>query len=309
LNDRHAVEEAVRTFLEGLTQGRQALGELDLRRLEVTHVSDDRATADLEASLTWTLDHPEHGRSSRTEELTGPVEIERDGGSWRVVDVMVDGRPRSSSWREVPGSVELDGLRVEGLVLELASHHTRLELEVENRGAHPVVVYEALRGARTLGIWTYVPVPLADVVEVEPGRRRRVRAGWREVFPLDTDALRFVVRAGEVDGSRRFELHFAVRRRPAAEVVLLGRPPWPARLSVRRRRSLQLAPLAVVGAFLVLRWFRVAGIVFALEGLAVAAIGGYLSLVRRRGRPDSRFVVAALATIAVGVWLAWLDPS
>jgi hypothetical protein len=310
LNDRQAVEEAVRSFLEGIAHGRpQASGELDLRRLEVAHVSGDRATAELDASLTWTLDHPVHGRFARTEALTGPVDLERDGGSWRVVDVLVGGRRRSSSYTEVPGSVELDDLRVDDVVVELAADHTSVELAVENRGARPVVVFEALRGARTLGLWFYLPVPLVDAVEVEPGRRREVRAGWREVFPLDTDELRFVVRAGEVGGSRRLELHFAIRRRPAAEVVLLGRPPRRARMSVRRRRSLQLAPLAVFGALLVLRRFRAAGIVFALEGLAVALAVGYLWLVRRRGRPDSRFVVAALATIAVGVWLAWLDPS
>ena len=309
MNDRQAVEEAVGTFLEEIGHGRQSSGELDVRRLEVAHVSGDRATADLEASLTWTLDHPVHGRSVRTEELTGPVDLERDGDSWRVLDVKVDGRPRSSSWTEVPGSVELDDLGVEDVVLELAAHHASFELGIENRGAHPIVVFEALRGARTLGFWSYLPVPLVDAVEVEAGGRRRVRAGWREVFPLDTHELRFVVRAGEVGGSRRFELHFAVRRRPAAELVLLGRPPWRARLSVRRRRTLQLAPLAVFGALLVLHWFQAAGIVFALEGLAAALTVAYLWLVRRRGRPDSRFVVAALATIAVGVWLAWFAPS
>ena len=299
----------MRRFLEEIAHGRQAAGEFDLRRLEVAHVSRDHATAELDASLTWTLDHEVQGRFVRTEVLTGPVDLERDGDSWRVVDVMVDGRSRSASRTEVPGGVELDDLRVEDLVVELAAHHTSLDFGVENRGAHPVVVFEALRGARTLGFWTYLSVPLVDAVEVEPGRRRGVRAGWREVFPLDTDELRFVVRAGEVGGSHRFQLHFAVRRRPAAEVVLLGRPPWPARLSVRRKRWLQLAPLAVFGALLALRRFRAAGIVFALEGLAVALVGGYLWLVRRRGRPDSRFVVAALATIVVGVWLAWFDPS
>jgi hypothetical protein len=63
------------------------------------------------------------------------------------------------------------------------------------------------------------------------------------------------------------------------------------------------------GILLLLRRFRAAGIVFALEGLAVGVLGGYLWLSRRQGRPDTRFVVATLATIAVGVWLAWLDPS
>jgi len=141
LNDRHAVEEAVRRFLEGLLHERQASGELDLRRLEAAHVSGDRATADLDSSVTWTLDHPEHGRSSRTEKLTGPVELERDGEAWRVVDVMVDGRPRQSSRTKVQGFVELGDLRCEDLVVELAAHHTgrRRVVELPTRVVHPDV--------------------------------------------------------------------------------------------------------------------------------------------------------------------------
>jgi hypothetical protein len=68
-------------------------------------------------------------------------------------------------------------------------------------------------------------------------------------------------------------------------------------------------PLGAVALPLALRWFRVAGIVFALLGLVVTAQIGYVWLIRRGGRPNSRAMVAALAAIAVGVWLAWLDPS
>ena len=92
-------------------------------------------------------------------------------------------------------------------------------------------------------------------------------------------------------------------------MVTLGRLPWPARLSDRRRRQLGLVPLAAIALPLALRWFRAAGIVLALEGLAVAAAVGYVSLVRRRGRPNSRLAVAAVATIAVGIWIAWLGGS
>jgi hypothetical protein len=309
VSDPAAVEAAVRSFLEEMLRAVEAPGELDLRRLDVVQVSADRATAEVAAAATWTVDHPVYGRIVRAEDLSGPVDLERDGGGWRVVDVTVDGRRRSDSVTEAPGWVEEDGLRVGRLALDLGGRHTTVTFAVENRGALPVVVFEALRGARTLGMWTYLPVPLMKTVEVEPGARRGARAGWQEVFPLDTEELRLVVRAGEIDGSRRLELHFAVRRAPRPELVPLGPPPWPARLSVRRRRRLQLVPLAAVALPLALRWFRAAGIVLALLGLVVAAQVGYLSLIRRRGRPNDRAVVAALATVAVGVWLAWLDPS
>jgi hypothetical protein len=309
LNDRQAVEEAVRAYLERRTRGEEATGRLDFRGLEVVQVATERASARIEASTKWDIDHPVHGRRTFIEDLSGTVELERDDGGWRVVDFTVDGRPVSRSRTKAQGRVEVSGLRVEDVVLDLRAQVTSLDFVVENAGPRPVVVYEVVRGARVLGRWFYIPVPLTNPVEVGPGDRGSLYAGWKETFPLDTEELRFVVRAGEVDGSHRFELPFAVRRAPDAELVALGRAPWWARLSVRRRRWLQLAPLGVFGVLLVLRQFRAAGIVFALEGLAVAVIGGYLWLVRRRGRPDSRFVLAALATVAFGVWLAWLDPS
>ena len=299
----------MQAYLERRTRGDEGTGRLDLRRLQVVEVTTERARAQIEASTTWNLDHPVHGRRAFTEDLSGPVELELDDGGWRVLDFTVDGRPISRSKTKARGRVELGGLRVEDVELGLGTNVTSLDFVVENRGARPVVVYEVVRGALVLGRWFYVSVPLTNPVEVGPGERRSARAGWKETFPLDTEELRFAVRAGEVDGSGRFELHFAVPRRPDAEVVTLGRLPWPARLSDRRRRQLGLVPLAAIALPLALRWFRAAGIVLALEGLAVAAAVGYVSLVRRRGRPNSRLVVAALATIAVGIWIAWLGGS
>jgi hypothetical protein len=309
VGEEAAVEAAVRAFLEEMLRSVEAPGELDLRRLDVVHVSAERATAEIAASASWTLDHPVYDRIVRAEDLSGPVHLERGDAGWRVVDLTVDGRRRSRSRTEVPGWIEEGGLRVGQLVLDLGGRHTTVTFAVENGGTVPVVVFEALRGARTLGFWTYSPVPLMKTVEVEPGGRRGARAGWREVFPLDTEELRFLVRAGEVGGSRRPELHFAVRRSPSSELVRLGRPPWSVRLSIRRRRRLQLVPLAAVALPLALRWFRVAGIILALLGLVVTAQIGYVWLIRRGGRPNGRAVAAALAAIAVGVWLAWLDPS
>jgi hypothetical protein len=303
------VEEAVRAFIDGRVRSDDVRPQVDVRQLEVLQVTGDRATADIDASAAWKFTHPVHGEIVRAEDLSGPVELELDQGRWRIVDVVVNGRPLSRSRTALAGSIEQSGLCLRDFVLELGARATSLELVAENRGAHPLVVFEVLRGARVLGLWSYTPVPMTTLLQIAPGEQGPVRAGWRETFRPETDELRFVVRAGEVEGSGRFELHFAARRAPAAEVVAKGHPPWSARLSLRRRRWLQLAPLAVFGALLVLRWFRAAGIVFALEGLAFAAAVGYLWLIRRRGRPDSRLVVAALATIAVGVWLAWLDPS
>jgi hypothetical protein len=307
MSDRQAVEDAVRAFLD---EGRSSRsGEVDLRRLEVVQVAADGALVELEASVTQTFDHPVHGRSVTTEDFSGPVELECDRGAWQVVDFSVEGRRLSESLRKATGHVDVGDLRVEDVVLNLAGRGTTLYFFAENRGARPMVVFEAVRGARTLGLWSYRPVPLLDPVEVDAGDRRPARVSWREVFPLDTTELRFLVRAGEVDGPRRFELYFAVRLAPVAAVIALGRPPWRARLTRRGRRWLELAPLALFGILLLLGRFRAAGIVFALDGLAHGVLDGYLWLGRRQRRPDSRYVLAMLATIAVGVWLAWFDPS
>jgi len=290
MSDRQAVEDAVRAFLD---EGRSSRsGEVDLRRLEVVQVAADGALVELEASVTQTFDHPVHGRSVTTEDFSGPVELECDRGAWQVVDFSVEGRRLSESLRKATGHVDVGDLRVEDVVLNLAGRGTTLYFFAENRGARPMVVFEAVRGARTLGLWSYRPVPLLDPVEVDAGDRRPARVSWREVFPLDTTELRFLVRAGEVDG-----------------LIALGRPPWRARLTRRGRRWLELAPLALFGILLLLGRFRAAGIVFALDGLAHGVLDGYLWLGRRQRRPDSRYVLAMLATIAVGVWLAWFDPS
>jgi hypothetical protein len=310
LTDRQAVEEAVRTYLEEYAADRSPdSGKLDVRRLEVGQVDACRASAVLEASVRWAVGHPVHGLVQGTRDFSGPVELKLEDGAWRIVDLTVDGRRKSESVTTVSGPLEAGSLRIAALGLELGARVTVLEFVVESSGPNPLVVFEVKRGAPTLGVWTYLSVPLDLPVQVSPGERAQARAGWREVFALDTREFRFVVRAGEVDGPNRFDLHFALRRTPEPEAVLLGREPWLARLSSRRRWRLRLAPLGVFAVLLLLRWFRAAGIVLALDGLSYAVSIAYLWFVRRRGRPDHRLLLAVLGTIVVGVWLAWSGGS
>src|SRR5205823_9409650 len=92
--------------------------------------------------------------------------------------------------------------------LTLAATWTRLSLAVENRGPHLVILSELHRGARALGLWHFVALPFMGAVEIPPGSRVVTSASWGERFRLRTRELRFLLRAGEADGPRRFELAF-----------------------------------------------------------------------------------------------------
>jgi hypothetical protein len=115
-----------------------------------------------------------------------------------------------------------------------------------------------------------------------------------------------VLRAGEVDGSGRFVLPFAVRRRaPEPELTDLGRPPLRMRLSWRWRTRAQLVPLAILCVLLLLGRLRLAGVALALYGLEIGAIAIYLWFVRKRGRMPIQLALVCVALIFLGAWLAW----
>lgn len=122
-----------------LPLGAGTAGELEIRRLEATRVDGDEATVAVEGTGRWTLDHPVHGRLEGAQDLSGPVELRRVSGSWRVLDFCIDGRRQSRAVLPVAGGVERDGLRLEALQLELGSRHTALSFTVENRGPRPAL--------------------------------------------------------------------------------------------------------------------------------------------------------------------------
>jgi hypothetical protein len=328
VDDAQAVEETARLFVEALGAGEdttpylaegfdwvvseptERLGTLradvDVRRLDVVRLEAGAATVEAVTVTRQLLEHPVHGSLESEYGFDGRIELARVGADWRVTDYTNKGRSIHDAAVRPAGVLEHGTLKLEVPTLMLAADSTRLVLAVENRGPHPVVLSELYRGARALGLWHYVPVPFVGAVEVPSRSLVVTNAGWRERLRLRTRELRFLLRAGEADGPERFELPFAVRRAPEPRLVALRRAPLLLRLSRRVVYYARLAPIALFVALILLHKLRAAGVVFALYGIAFCAA---LAVWSSRGRPVRGLVGPALATIAVGVWLAWTGGS
>ena len=285
---------------------RNETAEVDIRAVELARLDGAAATVEALGHVRQVLDHPVHGVVESEYDFDGRIELERSGAGWRVVEYTNKGRSLGDAVVRPLGVVEARNLALDVPALTLAADRTRISLGVENSGPHHVVLSELYRGARTFGLWLYVIVPFGGVVEVPPRSRVVTSAGWRERFPVRTRELRFLLRAGEADGPERFELAFSVRRAPEQRLVALDRPPLLYRLPRRVARYVRLSPLGLFGALILVHQLRAAGVVFALYGVAFCAA---LAVWASRGRPARGLVVPALATIAVGVWLAWTGGS
>jgi hypothetical protein len=285
----------------------EATTDLDVRRLEVVERDEHAAVVAVAAELRHTLEHPVHGPIERELEIRGRIELELVDGEWRVVDYERGGRRLTEVTLVPTGTVGPETLRVEVAVLTLGGDETTLELVVENRGPHLVVLSELWRGAKAVGLWHHIPVPFIGPIEMPPGERVGTTASWQERLPLRIRELRFLLRAGEADGPARFEIPFALRRSPEPRIVPLDRPPLLLRVPQRVARAVLTAPLVLVAVLLLVHQLRAAGVVLAAYGVAYgAAICVWLT----RGRREWRgLVVPVVATVAVGVWLVWTGGS
>jgi hypothetical protein len=279
--------------------------DVEIRRLEVVRLEHGAATVEAVAHFRHVQEHPVHGSVPSTIDFDGVIELERVDAGWRVADYVNHGRRLSDVLRP-PDVLELGKLAISVPALNLAPRWTYLALAVENRGAHLVVLSYLYRGARAFGLWHYVGVPFGGVVEVPAGSRVVTSSSWLERLPVRTRELRFLLLAGEADGPERFELAFSVRRAPEQRLVALDRPPLLYRLPRRVVRYVRLAPVALFVALILLHQLRAGGVLFALYGVG---FGAALAVWSSRGRPVRGLVGPALATFAVGVWLAWTRGS
>jgi hypothetical protein len=328
VDDAQAAEDVARLFVVALVSGddltpyladglewlaaepTERLGttsaDVDLRRLEVVRLEPKAATVEVVADVHHLLEHPVHGSLDSEADFGGRIELERVGAEWRVTDYTNKGRSVRDAVVLPVGVVEDGTLAISVPALTLSATWTRIALAVENRGPHLVILSELHRGARALGVWRYVALPFMGTVEIPPGSRVVTSASWGERFRLRTRELRFLLRAGETDGPRRFELAFAVRRAPEPRLVSLAQAPLLLRAPRRVERLVRSAPIVLFVALLLFHQLRAAGVVFLLYGVAFGAAVGVWS---SRGRPVRRLVVPVVATVAVGAWLIWTGGS
>jgi hypothetical protein len=81
--------------------------------------------------------------------------------------VETDRRRRDAFARPV-GAVERGPLELRRVALDLGGCATDVTFEIANRGPRRILVSDLQRGARVLGVWWYLLVPLDAGVEVPP---------------------------------------------------------------------------------------------------------------------------------------------
>jgi hypothetical protein len=320
MDDRRQIEEAVRAYLEARDDERAELatGELaefleligdvedpsrlveesvTIRQLEVVEIEGDEATVDLDAMHRYVVEAPEAGRVKHGTHFSGPVTVRRVGGSWRVADLVRNGRFRSASLRLHPsGTQEVNGAQISALAVDLLSDVTLLYLRVENRRDAPVQVgWTALGIPRRRG-WKYVALDVRPL-GFAPGTTTFAFAWAWKALPLETQAFRLIV----VEKRRRvgFDLVIDPRRNEA-----LGQPQPPPRtlpLRLRLGRSpLGLVPALVplVFAYLFGSWPAVALVLAGFGAIVLLSIPWH----RLRGRrlPVRRPALVGSGLLTVG---------
>lgn len=116
-----------------------ALGEVDVRRLEVTTITDDTATVDLHAELRLSgfQDDP-------PTILSGPVSVVRTAQGWRVADYVRDGRSVAEGvFTRLEGRAEGNGVAVDVVGAEVAANSILVILEATNASAASYVLVPA----------------------------------------------------------------------------------------------------------------------------------------------------------------------
>ena len=315
------IERTVRAYFDALAAGddvapyaagpyadvtrvvRPRSASVDIRRLAVVEQQAERAVVDLDATLTATVDAA-YGTIESALRYGGPLTAVRDTDGWKVADYAIAGRLRSDSLQLLDADLSQADLRLHVASLELRGDATILDARLENRGRTPVVVSEVRRGARDLGRWWWIPVPMWDFPQVEPGQTSALRVGWSEHYSLATPELRFVIQGGESGGPGRFAFAFAVVRHPEPQVVPLGEVPRGRRVSRRARQVISWGLLAAFAAPLLAHLYRPAAVLIALYG---AAILGSVAVWGRRGRSRQilNTTLLGVAAFALAGFLWW----
>lgn len=184
--DRIEVEQAVESFLEGFAKGgehpdallasvtgdrlrdwagwinryrpeREAVrsGRVDLDSLRVESISGATAVAVVDATVLQPTRDEEGERRTVARSFNGPVELRRDAGGWRVVDIVRDGAPMSYAIAlfDEPASAEHDGVRVDVESVYRFRSGTVATVRIENGTDDPLRVDRIHSLIQAAGRW------------------------------------------------------------------------------------------------------------------------------------------------------------
>lgn len=201
-----------------------------VRALALREQTNEYATCDLDAELTFDV-VPAAGRpTSFTRTVGGPVVLGRTSEGWRIADYTRAGIRAIESCRVYgpDARIELDGFAVTPLGLSLRASGMLFVFEVTNRGSGELVVrgVTAPAGGLSRSHWTY----LDGRRIVHPGETVRIEAQAQQVLPVTTPEVRLAMPVKPATGRVhlvRLSLPFANREAaPRAKArKLLGLTP------------------------------------------------------------------------------------
>jgi hypothetical protein len=268
-----------------------------VRSAVVERVDADSAVVALVATVAGHTHFVSGVRRSWTSNATGPVQLVREGDSWKVADLVVDDRSVLGSFRDLALDDGVGALHVRAVAGRFVGSSVRLYLELDNRSGRAVPLRHPALGTRRRTRWSWRR-GLLGAERVQPGLSRVEASGS----------------AKRMDGAVDFRYVFdtdegCVDLRPAG-VTRLTRTPLAARAPIAYW-LLQVAAIAAAAGLLVRLLFGIDP--FFIVGFELVFFGcsKLVGLLRQaRGRPGRAFVpwlAVATVVVLVGLGVVILD--
>ena len=208
-----------------------------IRSLVVTAVDDDKAEIAADAVVEVPTPRRKGIEMARID-LSGPMQLRRRDGVWKVSDYCIEGRRISESFSSLSGGeASVDGLGVRLAAVDLEPRSTRGFLEVENNGsasARIKRIFLATRGRHSNGaLWRARS-------DVAPGEKATMLLSWWKEVPIGSPRLNVIAEIRTARGRTFVAWDLDLQARTAVASVHHRRPAqlwWPIlfgrRLEVR----------------------------------------------------------------------------
>jgi hypothetical protein len=265
---------------------------------EVVELGSSRAVVDVRGVWTWTVRQGSHASSSRVD---GPAVLEKQDGTWRIVDYVVDGRRRSDSLiLGVLAEQQQKGAAVRILMVDRAGTETRFVAELADTGAGHVRIANAYSLVEHDALWSNLGVGTKG--EVPEGGRRTILLDTHHVIDLDEKMMAVALDVRSASG----RIPFVLTVPPVAPDEVVPQPA-PRRLPLlRRSRSWNL--LIAAAATVAMAWW--AGWVAILVPLYLG-LQNYWRIRVNGSLPPRLYPVRRALDVAVvlaAVLIVWWSP-
>jgi hypothetical protein len=179
-----------------------------INEVRALHVQGNLASVALDATEIYSEAHPERGEYSWRTRYSGPVELRRIDGRWKIFDYKVNGRSIAASNVLGRGYTErVEGIEVEVLGAEMAQAYTFVTLRVRNGRVRPVRII----GASLKTFASSRPMLQVDPREEVGADAELVAAvGWGKAVSLRRRRLDFSLHFLEEETQNRIDFRFSM---------------------------------------------------------------------------------------------------